>query len=183
MVVQPSKAFPVIVVDDRCNLDQLSIDDVPVACTSYCLESFLYARYSIEDGLVLVDVNEVANRLNTLSTEWVCFMLGQSDLATGIDFVRKLARYNYMTPKLRNKNVVFSVPEMYLAFFARTLNESFNNLPSSHTVLARSGSLRRLFLSIRIERLLLGFLVFAKPVIRVRRVLLLMYRRLRKSAK
>lgn len=176
--VQPSKAFPVIVVDERSNLNQLSsIDDVPLVCTSFRLEDFLDYKVGGGGSEMWADVNRIANKISVLSTEWVWFDFGQNNLEGCVDFVRKLARCNYMTRILCNKSIVFSVPNMHCQYIARILNESFNILPCDRT---ESDQLGMLFLSIRIERLVIRFLVFARPLIVVRRVLSFMYRRFKR---
>ncbi|MBN0203662.1 hypothetical protein JTL45_34350, partial [Pseudomonas aeruginosa] len=107
----------------------------------------------------------------------VLFEFGQNDQATCLDFVRKLARYNYMTPTLRTKSVVFSVPGMFLAFFAKTLNESFNNLPASPIAVAQSGQVGMLLLSTKIERVFVSLPLLSAPLIRLNRLMMFIYRR------
>ncbi|GAD64471.1 hypothetical protein [Aquipseudomonas alcaligenes] len=177
ITLQHGKASPVIVVDDRYNLDQVLMDDAPVANTSYHLDDFLHDKGSIADGVMMVDANQIATKLRALTAEWVLFEFGQNDQATCLDFVRKLARYNYMTPTLRTKSVVFSVPSMYLAFFARTLNESFNSLPSSPIAVAQSGQVGMLLLSTKIERVFVSLPLLSAPLIRLNRLMMFIYRR------
>lgn len=179
IALQPGRASPVIVVDDRYNLDQVSKGDAPVAHTSYHLDDFLHDKGSIADGVMLVDANQIATKLNALATKWVLFEFGQNDHATCLDFVRKLARYNYMTPMLRQKNVVFSVPCMYLVVFAQTLNEVFNNLPSSPMAVAQSGQIGMLFLSTKVERIFVSLPLLFAPLIRLNRFLIFIYKRFR----
>ncbi|HCF9865404.1 TPA: hypothetical protein NI798_005741 [Pseudomonas aeruginosa] len=180
--LQDSKATPVVVVDERYNLGHALVEDADVPSTAFNLDDFLHEKGSIADGVMLVDANQIATKLFGLDSEWVVFEFGQNDQQTCIDFVRKLARYNYMTPTLRNKNVVFSVSSMYLAYFARTLNESFNNLPVGDLAVAKSGQVGMLMMSTKIERVFVGLPLLTAPLIRLNRLLMFIYGRFVKSA-
>ncbi|KKJ94254.1 hypothetical protein PK34_18925 [Stutzerimonas stutzeri] len=177
ITLQDSKASPVIVVDDRYNLDQVSEGDASVANTSYRLDDFLHDKGSIADGVMMVDANQIATKLNELGTEWVLFEFGQNDKATCFDFVRKLARYNFMTPTLRDRSVVFSVPSIYLGHFASAINESFNNLPAGPLAVDQSGQVGMLLMSIRIERVFVSLPLLSAPLIRMNRLVMFVYRR------
>ncbi|OOV93603.1 hypothetical protein [Pseudomonas sp. MF4836] len=172
-----TKATPVIVVEDRYNLTQVSQNDAPVDHSSFHLNDFLLEKGSIANGVMLVDANQIATKLNALATDWAVFECGQNDQQTCIDFFRKLARYNYITPTLRHKSVVFSVPSMYLAFFAQTLNQAFNNLPAGQLVVAQSDQVRMLMLSTDIERVFVSFPLLWAPFIRLNRLAMFIYKR------
>jgi len=176
IVVQPNKATPVIVVDDFYNLDQLSRSVAPVTHTIYRLSNF-EGRSANAGSVEAIDTNQIEDKLSNLTTEWVLFEFGQNDQATCIDFISKLARYNFMKPTLREKKVVFLVPEIYLAFFAKRINESFNNLPRSSMAGARSPQIGRLFISTNIERLFLNFRLLTSPLLQLIRLVKFIYRR------
>lgn len=176
-----SKATPVIVVDDRYNLTQVSQNDVPVDHSSFHLNDFLHDNGSIADGVMLVNANQIATKLNALAPDWAVFEFGQNDQQTCLDFFRKLARYNYMTPALRHKSVVFSVPSMYLTFFAQTLNQAFNNLPTGQFKVAQSGQVGMLMSSIWIERVFVSRSLLLAPLIRLSRLAMFIYRRFVKA--
>lgn len=169
------KATPVIVVDDRYNLDQIGHQQELVDHTHFHLDDFLHDKGSNADGVMVVDINKISKQLNKPITHWVLFEFGQNDQATCLDFVQKLARYSYMTPSLRNKNIVFSVPSMYLVLFARMLNESFNNLPCSPIAVAQSGKVGMLFMSTNIEKVLMP--LWSGPMLRLNRLLMFIYQR------
>lgn len=179
---QDSKASPVIVVDDRYNLHLGSENYAPLANTSYHLSDFFHDRGGIAGGAMMVDTHQIATKLNGLGTDWVLFEFGQNDKGSCFDFVRKLARYNYITPTLRAKNVIFSVPSIDLGLFAKEINESFNNLPASPISVAQSGQIRMLLISTKIERVFLGLPLLSVPLIRLKRLLMFIYRRLAKAS-
>lgn len=175
--LQATKATPVVVIDERYNLDRALVEDAAVPNSAFHLDDFPHEKGSIDDGMMLVDANQIATKLSALDSEWVVFEFGQNDQQTCLDFIRKLARYNYMTPTLRNKNVVFSVPSMYLAYFARTINESFNNLPVGALAVAKSGQVEMLMLSTKIERTFVSLPLLYAPLIRLNRLMMFIYRR------
>lgn len=176
-----SKATPVIVVDDRYNLTQISHDDTAAESSSFHLNDFLHEKGSSADGEISVNANKIATKLSALTTDWVVFEFGQNDQQTCLDFFRKLARYNYITPMLRHKNVVFLVPSIYLAFFAQSLNHSFNNLPTGQLAVAQSGQVKMLILSTDIERVFVSFPLLLAPFIRLNRLAMFIYRRFVKA--
>lgn len=176
-----SKATPVIVVDDCYNLTQVSQDDAPVDHRAFHLNEFLHDNGRIADGVMLVDANRIATKLSALAPDWVMFEHGQNDQQTSLDFFRKLARYNYVAPTLRHKNVVFSVPSLYLAFFAQTLNQAFNNLPVGQLAVAQSGHVRMMMLSTDIERVFFSVPLLLTPLIRLSRLVMFIYRRFVKA--
>ncbi|MBB6343226.1 hypothetical protein HNP49_003424 [Pseudomonas fluvialis] len=180
--LQTTKATPVAVVDERYELSQALVKDADIPNTAFHLDDFLHEKGSVADGVMLVDANQIATKLSSLDTEWVLFEFGQNDQQTCIDFVRKLARYNYMTPTLRDTCVIFSVPSMYLGYFARTLNESFNNLAVGDLAVAKSGQVGMLMLSTKVERVFVGLPLLTAPLIRLNRLLMFVYDRFVKSA-
>ncbi len=176
-----SKATPVIVVDDRYNLTQRSHDDAAVDNNSFHLNDFLHEEGSNANGIMSVNANKIATKLSALTTDWAVFEVGQNDQQTCLDFFRKLAHYNYITPTLRHKNVVFSVPSIYLTFFAQTLNHSFNNLPTGQLAVMQSGQVKMLILSTDIERVFVSFPLLLAPFIRLNRLAMFIYRRFVKA--
>lgn len=176
IVVQPNKATPVIVVDNLYNLDQLSRNDAPVTYTIYRLSNY-EGSSTIPDVAETINTNQIANKLSTLTTDWVLFEFGQNDQAACIDFITKLACYNFMKPTLREKKVVFLVPEIYLAFFAKRINESFNNLPHSSMAATPSRQVGMLFISTNIERLFISFRLLTSPLLQFTRLMKFIYRR------
>jgi hypothetical protein len=176
------KATPVIVVDDLFNLDQLGSNESAGEHSHFHLDDFLHEKGSIADGVMVVDANQIAKKLNNQTAPWVLFEFGQNDVATCLDFVRKLARFNYMSTSLRPKNIVFSVPSMYLGFFARSLNEAFNNLPCSPIAIQQSGHVDMLFLSTHLEKVFISLPLLTGPLRWVNRLLIFIYQRFVKAA-
>ncbi|MBS7556928.1 MULTISPECIES: hypothetical protein [Pseudomonas] len=178
ITLRESKTTPVIVVDDRDSLTQDALADDFISSSSFILDDFLYDKKSV----LAVDANKLATKLSGLSSEWLVFEFGQNEHETCFDFVRKLARYNFMTPTLREKNVVFAVPGLSLTELARALNESFNNLPISHLSVAQSGQVRMLLFSTKIERAFISLPLISVPLMRLRRLVMFIYRRFLKAA-
>ena len=179
--VQQSKATPVIVVDERYMIAKALGEDAEVLCTEFHLDDLLDEKGSIANGVMVEGTNRIATKLSTHVSDWVVFEFGQNDPQTCTDFVRKIARYNYINPSLRNKNVVFSVPSMYLAFFARTLNESFNNLPIGQLAVAQSGQVGMLMMSTKIESVFVSLPLLSTPLIHLNRLAMFIHRRFVRS--
>lgn len=179
--VKPGKATPVVVVDERYTIKQALTDGAEPACAAFHLDDFLHEKGSIADGVMVVDTNQIATKLKGLNSEWVVFEFGQNDQQTCLDFVRKVSRYNYMNPSMRGRNVVFSVPSMYLAFFPRMLNEAFNNLPIGPIAVAQSGQVGMLMMSTKIERVFVSLPLLSAPLIRLNRLVMFVYRRFVKA--
>ncbi len=179
--LQVTKATPVVVVDERHTVDRALVEQADVPNSAFHLDNYLHEKGSIYDGVMLVDANQITSKLSALDSEWVVFEFGQNYQQTCIDFLHKLARYNYMTPTLRNKNIVFSVPSVHLDYFARTISESFNNLPVNSYSVMRSGQVGMLMISSRIESLFFSFPLLFKPLLRLKRYIVFIYRRLKKA--
>lgn len=135
---------PVIVVDDVDYLPEPELGHVPMV--RFGLEHFGGCELACED---------IARHMNAVVTDWVLIELGQHEQPVCIDFIKKLARYNYLSHRLRHCNLVFLAPAMSLGVLARTLNASFNNLPAGHAVVNQAGPLRRLFIMTHIKRVLI----------------------------
>lgn len=177
IIVQPTRVTPVIVVDNLYNLERPFKDDSPVVHAAYRLS--LHEGDSAGAGSVTaICASDIANKLGTEIGDWVLFEFGQNDHATCIDFVRELARYNFMSPKLRNKNIVFLVPSIYLAYFSRVIIESFRLLPIGRPAKNRSPQIGMLFMSINIERFFISFRLLATPLLQFIRLAKFIFRRL-----
>jgi hypothetical protein len=165
------KTVPIVVVEDTYNLSELPSSQRPVDHTRFVLRDFQYNV--VANG---VEPNKMAQVLSRVETSWVMIDFGQHDQATCVDFIQALSRYCYTNSNLRNRSLIFTVQAAFLVLFARTCNESFNNLPASGIALAQSSGTSSLFRSIRIERLL-ARLLLASAVRRIRQYLLQILRR------
>lgn len=178
--LQVKKTTPVVVVDERYNLDSAQVGGVDVSTETFHLEDSRQEDGSNAEGLMLVNFNRVITKLSTVDSKWIVFKFGP-DQKTYLDFVRKLARYNYVAPTLRKKNIVFLVPSAYLAYSARILNESFNNLPVGALAVAKSGQVGMMMTCSNIERVLVGLPRLSAPLIRLKRLLIFIGRRFVKA--
>jgi hypothetical protein len=149
--LRAAKTTPVIVVNERYNLDTELGEEADESNIAFHLDDFLHEKSSIADGVMLVDANQIGIKLCVLDSKWVVFEFHQNDQQPCLDFIRKLARYNYAVPTLRNKSVVFSVPSVLLAYYARIVNESFKNLPLHEPTNANSVQISYLMFSARVE--------------------------------
>ncbi|PBY99096.1 hypothetical protein CJT42_32925, partial [Pseudomonas aeruginosa] len=70
---------------------------------------------------------------------------------------------------------------IYLAFFARMLNEAFNNLPIGPIAVAQSGQVGMLMMSTKIERVFVSLPLLSAPLIRLNRLVMFVYRRFVKA--
>ncbi|KPW11631.1 hypothetical protein ABNM12_17830 [Pseudomonas syringae] len=170
------KTVPVLVIDDRYNLSELPVSDLPTEHALFSLEDFLH-----DNGLSGIVANRIARHMDKVESDWVLIDFGQHDSATCMDFIQKIARYNYLSARLRKRNLVIMVPAMHLGIYSRTLNASFNNLPASTTASARSVQIRRLFMVTRLERVLISLPLLAGILRRIRRVALRVFRRVARS--
>ncbi|WP_440060900.1 hypothetical protein ACTAB0_26415 [Pseudomonas syringae] len=173
---EPRKTVPVLVIDDRYNLAKLPVSDLSTDHVQFSLEDFLH-----ENGVSGVVANRVARHMDTVESDWVLIDFGQHDSATCMDFIRKIARYNYLSPRLRHRNIVIMVPAMHLGIYSRTLNESFNNLPVSTTASVRSAQIGRLFMVTRLEKVLISLPLLVGVLRRARRLFLRIFRRAARS--
>lgn len=138
---------PVIVVDDVEYLPERAASHVPTEHVRFGLEHFGGSGLTREG---------IARHMDSVATDWVLIEFGQHDLPACVDFIVTLARYNYLSKRLRHCNLVFSAPAMSLGVLARALNESFNNLPVGNTAVSQAGQLRRLFIITHIKRVLIS---------------------------
>lgn len=161
-----------LVIDDRYNLTELPISDLPTDHVQFSLEDFLH-----ENGLSGIVANSVARHMDKVESVWVLIDFGQHDSATCMDFIQKMARYNYLSPRLRNRNIVIMVPAMHLGIYSRTLNASFNNLPSITRAAARSAQIGRLLMVTRLETVLISLPMLAGVLRRMHRLFLRVFRR------
>ncbi|ELQ13335.1 MULTISPECIES: hypothetical protein [Pseudomonas] len=167
---------PVLVIDDRYNLAELPASDSSTEHALFSLDDFLHCN-----ALSGIVANRVAQHMDKVESDWVLIDFGQHDSATCMDFIQKIARYNYLSTKLRKRNLVIMVPAMHLGIYSRTLNASFNNLPASTTASARSVQIGRLFMVTRLERVLTSLPLLAGILRRMRRVALRVFRRVARS--
>lgn len=174
---EPQKTVQVVAVDDRFNLAELPVRDRSTGVASFKLDDFFYEMGSTPDGVMRVDQNRIAQRMDAIHSHWVLIDFGQNDPNACADFILKLSRYSYMTPTLRDRNLVFSVPTIYLGTFARALNESFNNLPSNNSAFAQSGQVGMLFVSTSFEKIFTSLPLFSGVLIRLSRLAMYLYRR------
>jgi len=177
ITLQDNKTTQVIVIDDLYSLAQETCDDTSLHSTSPHFDHFLLDEGSAVDWVMKVDTNLRATSHKTTNSQWVLFEFGQCEQKAFHDFARKLAYYNYGTPTLRSKNIAFLVPSMYLAFFAKTINESFKNLPASQFTTSQSSQVSLLMLSTRIERVFISLPLLTASFIRLKRMAMFIYRR------
>lgn len=148
---EQGNTVPVIVVDDSYNLPELSLSHVSAEHAHFNLDEF--RRSDISSG---VEPDKVARGLDQVKTRWIVIDFGRHDHETCADFISKLACYSYLSPALRNRSLVFSVPVVSLGTYARALNESFNNLSVNGSARARSRQIRRLLVVTNFERALIS---------------------------
>jgi hypothetical protein len=172
------KTVPVIVVDDRYSLAEITCELGKPEHTYFRLDDFLHDKGSNADGMMVVNENLIPTLLSGITTEWVVIEFGHNNQSTCLEFISKLARHSYMTPVLRTRNIVFSVPGMYLGFMARTINETFNNLPISKFTVAQSGKVGLLFMSSHLEKVFISMPLLTAPLARLNRALMFVYQRL-----
>ena len=170
------KTVPVLVIDDRYNLSELPVSDSSTEHALFCLDDFLH-----DNGVSGIVANRIAQHMDKVESDWVLIDFGQHDSATCMDFIQKIARYNYLSARLRKRNLVIMVPAMHLSIYSRTLNASFNNLPASTTASVRSVQIGRLLMVTRLERVLMSIPRLAGVLRRMRRVALRVFRRVPRS--
>ncbi|RMO98204.1 hypothetical protein ALQ33_02737 [Pseudomonas syringae pv. philadelphi] len=169
---EQGNTVPVLVIDERHNLREPSTDDRTVGSTEFSLDDFLH-----ENGISGIVVNRIALLMDKVDSDWVMIDFGQHDLHICMDFIQKIARYNYLAPTLRNRNLVILVPAMYLGICSRAFNASFNNLPSNASESSRSARVGRLFRITRIEKVLISLPLLYGLLRRVRHLLRRLFRR------
>ncbi|GAB7528562.1 hypothetical protein PS3A_09710 [Pseudomonas sp. 3A(2025)] len=160
---------PVIVVDDVSYLPERAASDVPTEYVRFGLEHFTGRGLTCES---------IARSMDTVVSNWVLVEFGQHDLPACIDFIVKLSRYNYLSNRLRHCNLVFSAPAISLGVLARTLNESFNNLPVGNAAMSQTGQIRRLFIITHIKRVLISLPLPRGVLHRCHAIVRRIYRRL-----
>ncbi|WNW13230.1 hypothetical protein RRX38_19400 [Pseudomonas sp. DTU_2021_1001937_2_SI_NGA_ILE_001] len=138
---------PVIVVDDRHDLEKLEADGPGVSHVRFSLDLFISRRH-----LETVSMNRIARLMDLVDVDWVLVDLGHHPPAVCSDFVHKLARYNFLNTGLRQCNLVFLMPGLLLCANARLLNETFNNRPGRGDAAFQARQLRRLFLVTDVQR-------------------------------
>ncbi|WP_122387320.1 hypothetical protein [Pseudomonas syringae group genomosp. 7] len=173
---EPRKTVPILVIDDRYNLNELPVSESSTEHALFSLDDFLH-----DNGLSGIASHRIAQHMDKVESDWVLIDFGQHDSTTCMDFIRKIARYNYLSVRLRKRNLVIMVPAMYVGIYSRTFNASFNNLPASTTASARSVQIGRLFMVIRLERVLTSIPLLAGVLRRVRHVVLRVFRRVARS--
>ncbi len=85
------KTVPVLVIDDRYNLSELPVSDSSTKHALFCLDDFLH-----DNGVSGIVANRIAQHMDKVESDWVLIDFGQHDSATCMDFIRKIARYNYL---------------------------------------------------------------------------------------
>lgn len=168
--IEPRKTVPVIIVDEPHTLEALPISSAPVDYTSFSL-----GHFGSGDQIAC---ESIALHMDTVVTDWVLIEFGQHDQSACIDFIVKLSRYNYLSDRLRHCNLVFSASAISLGILARTLNESFNNLPVGNAGVNQVGQLRRLFIITHIKRVLISLPLPRGLLHRCHTILRRIYRRL-----
>lgn len=185
--VAPSRATPVVLIDQFHNLDASSAVNLGPKS-----EQHLEARFRLEefreknqinskDG-VAIDLNLLAEHLQFVQAPWVSFDVECHQSASVAEFLGKLARYCFLSTRLTEQNLVILVPQAYLSFYGRLANEAFNNLPVGSLEIARSGQTKMLLMSTTIERVIIGLPFLTRPLLRMRSILLQMYRRMIRMA-
>ena len=171
---EQGNTVPVVVVDDSYNLPELSPSHVSAEHAHFNLDDF--RRSDIVSG---VEPDKVARGLDQVKTRWIVIDFGRHDHATCTDFISKLACYSYLSPALRNRSLVFSVPVVSLGIYARALNESFNNLAVSGNARARSRQIRRLLVVTHFQRALISLPIPAGVLRRAHNLVQRIYSRFR----
>lgn len=181
------RATPVVLIDQFHNLDARSALDLESKSGQHLEARFRLEEFREKSQLssmdsVAIDLNLFAEHLHHVQAPWVSFDVECHQAASVAEFLRKLARYYFLSNRLTEQNVVILVPPAYLSFFGRLANEAFNNLPVGSLEIARNGQTKMLLMSTTIERVIIGLPFLTRPLLRMRSLLLQMYRRMIRMA-
>ncbi|ATR84283.1 hypothetical protein CS390_17985 [Pseudomonas sp. HLS-6] len=177
------KTVPIIVVDELYNLSELLGRNPPKDYTLFNLNDFLHEKVSITDGAMCTDPNKITVHMNKIDSSWILIDFGQHAEKTCAEFILKLSRYSYINPKLQKRNLVFTVPSMYLGTFAQKINESFNNLPISRISTPYSDQIITMLFFNTIKKLSISLPLPSGALPPIKNLLRRTYKRLFKSAK
>ncbi|MCD5994701.1 hypothetical protein KDX38_13940 [Pseudomonas sp. CDFA 602] len=144
---EPSRVTPVVVVDQYYNLSELPGEAQPEVYVNFVLANFLSPTVGS------VEPNRIAHCIGTADADWILIDFDQYDASIYLDFIIKLGRYNYVSPRLRKCNLVITLPAVHLCNVARAFNASFNNLPLSEEQGASLYQVKRMYLRAYAERL------------------------------
>lgn len=125
--LEEGRASPTIVVDKICW--ELSASALSPQSVYFALEDFFPERNCVGNGNVFVDGELIRRRLGADLGSWIVIECGLHDRVTIKDLVAKIARFSFHFNKLRGKNIVFLVPELFLGHIGRYVNAMFNSLP------------------------------------------------------
>ncbi|HHQ2716930.1 TPA: hypothetical protein ACSPMB_002813 [Pseudomonas aeruginosa] len=179
--VADSNATSVVAVSDTYNLGavtSIASDDI----AAFVLDDFRDQRQQSVNDVVCIDSNVLATKLNRNTCSWVAIDFEQNLPVNSTDLIRKISRYAFMGRALQDKNLVLLVPPLYVGFYARSVNEAFNNLPVSSIEIARSGQTNMLFMSTTMERVILSLPLLTGPIRRLNHLLMHVYQRLVRPA-
>lgn len=182
ITMETSNTVPVVAVDQVYNLEGLEGSHSRTDLSHFCLEDFLQEVGNTADGLKPVDGNRIYQLMSQVDTPWLAFDFGQNAELTCIDFIKKLASFSFMKAALQEKTLLFIVPEIFLGYFGRVLNESFNNLPSSPLAVAQKGDIKMLFLSSALEKAFISLPLLSGPLGRLNNLVMRLYRRFGRTA-
>lgn len=173
---ESGKTVSVIVVDKRYNLGALPTRSRPTDHKRFKLLDFLHSTTHE------VQAEKVAQHMDKVQNSWVLIDLCQHDQTTCDDLIFKLSRYCFLSPALRNRNIVFTTPAIHLGSTAGTINMSFNVLPMSNHTRNQSNQMKILFMAVDLERVLI-YVPFLRSILhRVRVLSHLAYRRFARRA-
>lgn len=170
--IEPSRAIPIIAVDAAHERRQI-LDHSPGVATeqitseTFTLDHFRNERQQSVQGHFPVDGNVLANRLRQATAQWILIDFEQNSPINNTDLIKKLSQYIFMDGHLANCNLVLLVPPLYVGFYARTVNEAFNNLPISTIDIKRSGQMQALLLSTTAERVIRSLPLLTAPMRRL----------------
>lgn len=178
-----SRATPVIAVESLHNLSELGrapaqAEGAARSHDLFRLEHFRGQAQGAVDDFLPIDDSLLASAMDGAAAPWVVIDLGHNPLQNTEELVRKLARYNFMSDHLAERNLVLLTPFIHVGICARAVNAAFNNLPVSSIEVDRSGQIRRLLRSAEVERVIRGLPLPDSLMRRLSRLFMHLYRRL-----
>lgn len=177
-VPRENKQTNSVLVVDKCYNLPAGGEREPLAVRTCLLDDFLHEKSVVGGGGVVVDQNALAQKLNQVDESWLVIELGLHERGVALDFIKKLAGFTFLFPSLRDKNVVFLLPEVYLGMTAVYVNQAFNNVPGVQDNESLSHEINLLWVSTFVERLYMSSPLVAWPIAKARQVSRFFYNRL-----
>ncbi|WP_235375712.1 hypothetical protein [Pseudomonas aeruginosa] len=155
----------VVVIDERSW--EVPEGDVCPGLKTFLLDDFLHEKGSVANGEFTADANVIAEKLSQASESWLVVDMGLHGRNVVQDFIRKLATFTYLFPALRGKNIVLLMPQLFLGFMGRYVNDALNNTPASVGVEDGAHRYELFLFSILMEKLYMSSPFIAWPVTRL----------------